>query len=82
MSNTTGKHTPDYNPLDAWIKMGKDHHNISIIVTLCQQCGVYMGIKDGQGEYGVSHGLCPKCVNKQRAVIAQFKEDNKEDGNG
>jgi len=66
--------TRPYKDLDAWLKMGKEHHNISIIVTLCQQCGVYMGVKDGMGQYGVSHGLCPRCLKKQREVIASFKE--------
>lgn len=66
--------TKPYKDLDAWLKMGKTRHRVCVIVTLCAQCGALIGVKDGQGECGVSHSLCTHCAKKHREVIASFKE--------
>ena len=65
--------TKPYNDLGAWLKVGKSHHKVCVIVTLCAQCGAFIGVKDGQGQYGVSHGLCQPCYKQQMNVIKQFK---------
>jgi DNA-directed RNA polymerase subunit RPC12/RpoP len=31
---------------------------------VCAWCGNPMGEKDGQGQTGTSHGICPDCLNK------------------
>jgi hypothetical protein len=37
------------------------YRGILIMVSLCANCGAYLGSKDGQGKYGISHGLCEDC---------------------
>ena len=27
----------------------------------CMDCGRFMGVKDGHGVSGVTHGICPEC---------------------
>jgi len=34
---------------------------ISVMVRFCSYCGAYMGVKDGNGNTGPSHGICPEC---------------------
>lgn len=36
----------------------------TLIRVFCAWCGKYMGDKDGQGQTGASHGMCPKCYKK------------------
>lgn len=36
-------------------------HGLYIIVSACCVCGKPLGVKDGQGTYGISHGYCPEC---------------------
>lgn len=31
----------------------------------CAWCGADMGTKDGQGVTGTTHGICPKCADKE-----------------
>ena len=43
----------------------KNLHNIygvDIIMTVCCVCGEQMGVKIGEGSYGVSHSYCPACL--------------------
>lgn len=67
--------TKVYDDLDAWLQVGKDHHKICVIVTVCSQCGKALGIKDGRGQAGISHSLCTPCLNKYKQTIAKFKGD-------
>ena len=31
------------------------------LLSICAWCGLYLGYKDGQGQTGLSHGLCGEC---------------------
>ncbi len=36
----------------------------TIMQVYCAWCGEFMYLKDGQGQEGVSHGICEKCYKK------------------
>ncbi len=36
------------------------------IFRFCIKCGIFLGIKNGHGVIGISHGLCDKCLNDIR----------------
>ncbi len=36
----------------------------TILYVVCGWCGKDMGQKDGQGQTGISHGMCPACYKK------------------
>ncbi len=36
--------------------------NSTVMYVFCGDCRKFMHTKDGQGQYGESHGLCPKCL--------------------
>lgn len=40
-------------------------YQISIIVSICGYCNDWTGVKDGAGVYGISHGICLKCMEKK-----------------
>jgi len=42
---------------------------MSIIKIVCSWCKKDMGEKDGQGETGISHGMCEDCMKKMEAEI-------------
>ena len=35
-----------------------------VIGRICSGCGLVIGIKDGQGTYGLSHTYCADCAGK------------------
>jgi len=37
------------------------------LTVVCAWCGKHLGVKDGKGESGVSHGICPECSTKELA---------------
>ena len=39
----------------------------TILYVKCYVCNIPLGTKDGRGVYGVSHGLCRNCFEKERA---------------
>jgi len=39
---------------------------MTIIKVVCAWCGKYIGEKDGEGQEGVSHGMCQECYEKVR----------------
>ncbi len=41
-------------------------YGLDIIVSVCMVCGRYLGVKDGGGNHGVSHGICPECAIKMK----------------
>lgn len=43
----------------------------SVIQVVCAWCGADMGEKDGEGQEGISHGICEECLGK-------FKQENPE----
>ena len=43
---------------------------MTILKVVCAWCGADMGEKDGEGEKGLSHGMCDKCYAKER--LADF----------
>lgn len=45
---------------------------------VCAWCGADMGEKDGQGETGVSHGMCEDCYNRASFEKAQSHPFSKE----
>lgn len=45
----------------------QDTKNISVMARFCSYCGAYMGLKDGNGNTGPSHGICPDCKQEQLA---------------
>ncbi len=42
---------------------------INIIVSVCMSCGEYLGEKDGEGNFGLSHGLCVPCLGKAKKEL-------------
>jgi len=34
----------------------------------CAWCGKHLGVKDGKGVSGVSHGICKECADKLTIV--------------
>lgn len=63
-----------YNDLDEWLEVGRTHHNICVMITICIHCGKIINVQNGQGVAGVSSGICPACRDKQKDIIAQFRE--------
>ena len=45
-----------------------NHLGITLIVSKCC-CGRYLGIKRGYGVYGISHGLCRGCYEREIAKV-------------
>jgi hypothetical protein len=39
------------------------------IKIVCAWCGKYMGEKEGDTPYPISHSICPECERKVRAEI-------------
>ena len=39
---------------------------IFVIGRICSRCGLVLGIKDGQGTYGLSHTYCADCAGKAK----------------
>jgi hypothetical protein len=37
----------------------------TLIISVCMGCDDVLGIKDGQGNTGVSHGICQRCKEEQ-----------------
>ncbi len=35
------------------------------LLIICAWCGMNMGTKPGQGQTGVSHGICDECIEKE-----------------
>lgn len=43
---------------------------MTLLRRVCAYCGMDMGIKDGQGVSGVTHGICDSCLEREtRAVL-------------
>jgi len=47
---------------------------------VCAWCGKNLGEKDGEGEEGVTHGLCQECFDKMKVkerkrISAESKPD-------
>jgi len=38
--------------------------NVYVIVSICGYCGELLGVKDGEGVSGLSHGICGECKIK------------------
>ncbi len=53
---------------------------VTIIKIECAWCGKGMGEKDGEGQTGISHGLCPECARKMEAG-ENIEDYNKHLGN-
>ena len=41
-------------------------YGVHVIVRACMYCDLYLGVIDGEGEHGISHGLCPACEKAMR----------------
>ncbi len=41
-------------------------YGVHIICQVCMECLEWTGVKDGEGQYGISHGLCPACLEAYR----------------
>lgn len=35
-----------------------------VVIVKCAWCGKPLGVKDGQGVEGISHGICNDCLNR------------------
>ena len=38
------------------------------LIVKCAWCGKYLGVKDGKGVSGISHGICKECADKLTIV--------------
>ena len=36
----------------------------TVLFRFCMVCGRFLGLKDGRGVRGISHGICPECLRK------------------
>lgn len=45
-------------------KMEISNKHSTVIYTFCMYCKRYLGAKNGQGIYGISHGVCKSCYRK------------------
>ncbi len=46
-------------------------YGVHIILLACAWCDKLLGVKDGQGKHGISHGICPACAQKMKEGIKQ-----------
>ena len=44
----------------------------TILKVVCAWCSKSLGEKDGQGQAGTSHGICPACAAIEMAKIAEM----------
>jgi hypothetical protein len=54
----------------AYLQNLHNFYGVSIICSVCAYCHEWITVKDGEGNYGISHGLCKKCLPK---VLAETK---------
>jgi transposase-like protein len=57
-------------------KIAKKH---GVIITVCAYCKDPLGVKDGRGVYGVSHGICSLC---KRRLLKEYNKRNKDQETG
>jgi len=53
---------------------------VGLIVIVCMTCGDYVGVKDGLGRTGISHGVCPICYKAMMREIETMPHDVDEIG--
>lgn len=41
----------------------------STLIVICSYCLAFMGIKDGKGTCGVSHGVCSHCSDEVKKSL-------------
>jgi len=41
----------------------------TLIIQKCSVCGKFIGVVDGQGNFGISHSYCPRCFEAEMARI-------------
>ncbi len=54
----------DQGRVRAYLQNLGNLYGVHILVRVCGYCSLYMGVKDGQGVSGISHGVCPTCLEK------------------
>lgn len=37
---------------------------MTTLIIVCAWCGKYLGEKDGDGQTGITHGICPECAEE------------------
>lgn len=47
-----------------WQKLGE-------LLRICSWCGKVMGKKDGHGQSGITHGMCPECCRNQTGAAGR-----------
>jgi sulfur relay (sulfurtransferase) complex TusBCD TusD component (DsrE family) len=47
---------------------------LNAIITICMCCRKRIGIKDGKGQYGISHGLCKQCEKKMMQDLEEMRD--------
>jgi len=47
---------------------------MTLIKIICSWCKKDMGEKDGEGETGISHGMCDACMKKIEAEIQALQK--------
>jgi hypothetical protein len=57
-------------------KIAKKH---GVIITVCAYYKDPLGVKDGRGVYGVSHGICSLC---KRRPLKEYNKRNKDQETG
>ena len=40
-----------------------------LLTVICAWCGKDMGTKPGQGQTGITHGICDECIEKELAQV-------------
>jgi len=60
--------------IDTMLRYMNDKTGLSIIVSVCLMCQECYNIKDGEEQYGWSHGYCNKCSAE---ALKKLKEETK-----
>lgn len=46
---------------------------MTLLKVVCAWCGKDLGEKDGEGEEGISHGMCDECYAKEMEAKAEAR---------
>lgn len=63
----TNEYQHTYRVADVMLKDIAEMTGHTLVARFCSYCGVYMGLKDGNGNTGPSHGICHDCQEEQLA---------------
>ena len=60
---------PSQPAVTAVLQLIQKDMGAAYIITICMYCLKLLGVKDGRGMCGISHGMCPNCAVQGGAEI-------------